>query len=191
MYRLLPDDYLFNKSSAKKVTQKFGYRVIPSKLVGKYIREVPLECKSPPKDLTSDSISSTTPPHKAHLRVPKGKRESYSPFLSFWWCQDWDWDDLLGHMCIYKEDMVSRVYHGVTISVTYYIFLGRMCHKYCRCVFSLYNLNALSFILFAAVLHILKGEESYFAIDRGEYDYCNIANITIIITGALFLDYET
>lgn len=105
MYRLLPDDYLFNKSSAKKVTQKFGYRVIPSKLVGKYIREVPLECKSPPKDLTSDSISSTTPPHKAHLRVPKGKRESYSPFLSFWWCQDWDWDDLLGHMCIYKEDI--------------------------------------------------------------------------------------
>ena len=53
------------------------------------------------------------------------------------------------------------------------------------------NLNALSFIPLAAVLHILKGEESYFAIDRGEYDYCNIANITIIITGALFLDYET
>ena len=79
--------------------------------------------------------------------------------------------------------MVSRVYHGVTISVTYYIFLGRMCHKYCRCVFSLYNLNALSFILFAAVLHILKGEESYFAIDRG-----NMTTATLPILLLLLLE---
>ena len=49
------------------------------KLVGKYIIKVPLECKSPPKDLTSDSFSS----YKAHLRVPKGKRELLSLSLSF------------------------------------------------------------------------------------------------------------